>query len=74
MAITFSVLTSLALTALFETISQLEDPFVDSSVLDGVDVQNELLDDFEPQLLTARQRFFPSAGAFGEQQTISHDQ
>jgi hypothetical protein len=74
MAITFSVLTSLALTALFETISQLEDPFVDSSVLDGVDLQNELLDDFKPQLLMARRRFFPSARVFGEQQSISHDQ
>ena len=40
-AIAFSIITSIALTALFETITQLEDPFVnynnkDSSTSDGI--------------------------------------
>jgi hypothetical protein len=63
-AITFSVLTALALTALYETLSKLEDCFIDLSVLDGVDVQRELLDDFRPQLLATRQRFFAEGGTF----------
>ena len=40
--IMFAILTSLALTALFESICQLEDPFVSSVTLDGIDVYNEL--------------------------------
>lgn len=63
-AIVFSIITSLALTSLFETISQMEDPFVVMSVLDGVNVKRELLDDFTPQLLTLRQCFFPSSSNF----------
>jgi hypothetical protein len=63
-AIVFSILTSLALTSLFETISQMEDPFVEMSVLDGVNVKRELLDDFEIQLLTLRKSFFPASGPF----------
>ena len=63
-AIAFSVLTSLALTSLFETISQMEDPFVEMSILDGVNVKKELLDDFQPQLLALRQHFFPSSSTF----------
>jgi hypothetical protein len=40
--IMFAVLTSLALTALFESICQMEDPFVSHITLDGIDVHNEL--------------------------------
>lgn len=40
--IMFAVLTSLALTALFESICQMEDPFVSYITLDGIDVHNEL--------------------------------
>lgn len=38
-----------------------ESPFVDMSVLDGVRVRHELIDDFEPRLLVLRKHFFPSA-------------
>jgi len=40
--IIFAVLTSLALTALFESICQMEDPFVATITLDGIDVYYEL--------------------------------
>lgn len=40
--IAFAVLTSLALTALFESICQMEDPFVANITLDGIDVHYEL--------------------------------
>ena len=40
-AITFSVMTSLALTALFESLSQMEDPFLSQQSLDGIDVPRE---------------------------------
>ena len=65
-AIAFAVFTSLALTALFETVSQLEDPFVESSILDGVALERDLEDDFKPQLLALRRRFFPACGPLGD--------
>lgn len=40
--IIFAVLTSVALTALFESICQMEDPFVANVTLDGIDVYYEL--------------------------------
>ena len=43
MGITFSILTSIALTALFETVSALEDPFETRQLLDGIHVEEELL-------------------------------
>jgi len=62
-AIVFSILTSIALTALFETVYQMEDPFLPGSVLDGVNVKDELIDDFRPQLVLLREQFFPEAPA-----------
>ena len=62
----FSVLTSLALTALFETISQMEDPFCAYASLDGVDVDTELSSSFSVQCLTMRSHFFRNAGPFDE--------
>ena len=71
MAIAFSVLTSIALTALFETISQMEDPFVGSGsdnesrwkilTLDGIDVTKEFQEDFVTTLLDWRLHCFPDA-------------
>lgn len=58
-AIAFSVITSLALTSLFEAVSQMEDPFVQMSVLDGVNVKYQLVDDFIHQLKTWRSCYFP---------------
>jgi hypothetical protein len=62
--IAFSIFTAVALTSLFETISQMEDPFDRSSVLDGVYVTPDLNDGFKPQLLALRNRFFPDAPTF----------
>ena len=62
----FSVLTSLALTALFETISQMEDPFCDYASLDGVDVETELSSSFVIQCMTMRSHFYRDAGPFDE--------
>jgi hypothetical protein len=63
-AIAFAVFTSLALTSLFESIFQMEDPFVNSSVLDGVRVKEQLFDELAPQLLAMRRCFFPQSGEF----------
>ena len=68
MGITFSVVTSLALTALFETISQMEDPFLRFASLDGVDVECELGFSFVVQCMTMRSHFFKSAKPFDERQ------
>eukprot|EP00957_Ditylum_brightwellii_P198491 15127809-Ditylum_brightwellii.AAC.1 len=38
----FALLTSVALTALFESIRVLEDPFVANTTLDGIDINEEL--------------------------------
>jgi len=65
--IVFSIITSLALTALFETISQLEDPFVQLSILDGVYVTDDLGDDCRPHLFVLRRRFFPNASQYEEE-------
>lgn len=66
LAIAFSVLTSLALTALFETISQMEDPFMGYRSLDGIDVDSELSSSFSVQCLTMRCHFFPNSHRFDE--------
>ena len=64
--IIFSVLTSLALTALFETISQMEDPFLGHASLDGVDVDSELSSSFVVQCIMMRSHFFRDAEPFDE--------
>ena len=73
-AIAFSILTSLALTSLFETVSQMEDPFVKLSVLDGVQVKAQLLDDFEPQLLALRECYFPQVRRFEQSSKSDHEE
>lgn len=62
MAIAFAVLTAVALTALFETIAQMEDPFVSSCVLDGVQLHRDLITDLEDRLVARRSYHFPKAG------------
>jgi len=62
----FAALTSIALTGLFETVSQFEDPFIESSVLDGVNVVKELIDEFTPDLMALRKEYFPDAPDFKE--------
>lgn len=73
-AIAFSVITSLALTSLFEAVYQMEDPFVQISVLDGVNVKNQLVDDFIPQLLVWRSCFFPDDSALDSVQEESMEE
>jgi hypothetical protein len=63
-AIAFSVLTSIALTSLFESISQMEDPFAGILALDGIDLTNELGVEFRQELLDWRKELFPDADAF----------
>jgi hypothetical protein len=64
LGLAFAVITSIALTGLFETVSQFEDPFVISSRLDGIKVREELVDSFTDQLLKLRLVYFPDAGEF----------
>jgi hypothetical protein len=64
-AILFCTLTSIALTSLFETVNQLEDPFDPIySVLDGINVQFEIVDIVQEQLMTLRQEFYPSSVSY----------
>lgn len=60
----FAIITSLALTSLFEAIYQLEDPFVQTSVLDGIYVEQLLVQDLVPDLLQLREIYFPHAPNF----------
>lgn len=61
--VAFSVVTSIALTSLFECVSQLEDPFVGSG-LDIIDVEAELRDEFLVELLDLRDRNYPNSPPF----------
>jgi hypothetical protein len=60
----FAVITSVALTGLFETVSQFEDPFVNASRLDGIKVREELVESFTVTLLKMRRLYFPNAPEF----------
>jgi len=39
-------------------------PFIDTSFLDGVHVQEDLIKDFPPKVLALRKHFFPDATEF----------
>lgn len=58
-AIAFAIITSIALTALFETVNQMEDPFQNGFTLDGIDVYNEL--DILPEIRELRNQVLPVA-------------
>ena len=62
--IIFAIIASLALTALFESIQVLEDPFVAHLTLDGIDVHEELTILHYYQLKNARSIFYPEAEPF----------
>lgn len=64
LAIAFSIFTSIALTSLFESISQMEDPFVGMFSLDGINVANELGKTLQTELLDCRQYHYPNAKVF----------
>lgn len=60
----FAVVTSVALTGLFETVSQFEDPFVSTSRLDGIKVHEELVEGLTQQILRLRTLYYPTAPEF----------
>ena len=62
--IAFGIVTSFALTALFECVRQLEDPFVSHVTLDAIDVREELVVLVYQELMTARSLMFPEANDF----------
>lgn len=64
MGLAFAAITALALTALFESLAQLEDPFVACLTLDGIDVHRELRFIIANHTLTRRAVFFPHASDF----------
>jgi len=64
MAISFAVITAIALTSLFESITQMEDPFLGNLILDNIDVDGELKKDLKRQLLARRRRHFKEAPQF----------
>lgn len=70
MGIAFACITSLALTALFESIRVLEDPFVAHLTLDGIDVHEELTVLHYYQLVNARGVFYPNATEFAMEQDL----
>lgn len=53
--IIFAVVAALALTALFESLTQMEDPFVAYITLDGIDVHEELRERLTSQLIGQRE-------------------
>ena len=63
-AIVFTVITSLALTGLFESITVLEDPFVAKLTLDGIDVREELNVLHYHELTKSRKIFFPESSSY----------
>lgn len=67
MGICFGIITSLALTALYESVDVLEDPFVASLTLDGIDVHEELSVLYWKTLTNARSVVFPDAAPLGEE-------
>lgn len=64
LGIALGVITSIALTGLFECVRQLEDPFVSHVTLDGIDVREELVVLAYQELLMARKMLFPKANTF----------
>jgi len=61
MGVAFGIITSLALTCLYNSIYQLEDPFMAKLALDGIDVHEELVVLHFQQLINSRKFFFPHA-------------
>lgn len=64
LGIALGVMTSIALTGLFECVRQLEDPFVSHVTLDGIDVREELVVVAYKELMVARTMVFPMADDF----------
>jgi hypothetical protein len=61
MGISFGIVTALGLTALFESLQVLEDPFVGFLALDGIDVKEEFQVLLWTSLVSRRASIFPQA-------------
>jgi hypothetical protein len=61
MGISFGLVTALGLTALFESLQVLEDPFVGFLALDGIDVREEFQVLLWAHLVSKRKEIFPDA-------------
>ena len=61
MGISFGIITALGLTALFESLQVLEDPFVGFLALDGIDVKEEFQVLLWTSLVSKRAEIFPEA-------------
>lgn len=64
MGITFGIITVLCLTALFESLQVLEDPFTAFLALDGIDVREEFEVLHFAQLMNTRKLAFPDAPSY----------
>ncbi|KAL9185767.1 hypothetical protein ACHAXT_003544 [Thalassiosira profunda] len=64
LGISLGIITSVALTGLFECVRQLEDPFVSHVTLDGIDVREELVVLAYQELMVGRRMLFPEAKEF----------
>jgi hypothetical protein len=64
LGIATGVITSIALTGLFECVRTLEDPFVSNLTLDGIDVREELVVLAHQELIISRKMWFPRADDF----------
>jgi hypothetical protein len=64
LGIFYAVLTSVALSGLFDCVAQLEDPFFGHTSLDGVNVQDELGECLSEHLLLLRNQTFSGAKPF----------
>ena len=64
MGIAFSIITALGLTALFESLQVLEDPFVGFLALDGIDVREEFQVLLWHSLVRKRRDLFPDAPSY----------
>jgi len=73
LGICFAIITSFALTALYESTQILEDPFVGYVSLDGIDVMEEFEVLHWHQLINCRKVLFPHAEDFNETSLVPID-
>ena len=64
--IIMSIVSTMALAALFESIQVMEDPFVAYRALDGIDVREELEVLLWQQMVETRRYFYPNASPYPE--------
>ena len=65
--IVFAIVTTFALGALFESVEELEDPFIGSTILDGIDIIEELEILHWQQLINTREVCYLEAAPFPQE-------